>query len=232
MENQFSREELLIGKKSLQKLKESKVAVFGIGGVGTFVVEGLVRAGIGKLVLVDDDTISISNLNRQLHSTYQTIGKLKVEVMKERILSINPNANVETFRPSELNTEEENIIDNTFDYVIDAVDTIPTKIKLIKRAKELDIPIISCMGTGNKLDPTKFEIADISKTIVCPLARKIRKQLNQDNIKHVKVLYSKEIPIKPEYKEDDEKVQSSISFVPSVAGLIISGEVIKDIIKD
>ena len=138
MENQFSREELLIGKKSLQKLKESKVAVFGIGGVGTFVVEGLVRAGIGKLVLVDDDTISISNLNRQLHSTYQTIGKLKVEVMKERILSINPNANVETFRPSELNTEEENIIDNTFDYVIDAVDTIPTKIKLIKKTKKLE----------------------------------------------------------------------------------------------
>lgn len=231
MLNEFSREELLIGKEALEKLEKSKVAVFGIGGVGSFVVEGLTRAGIGNLVLIDEDTISITNINRQLHATHNTIGKFKIEVMKDRVLSINANANVEIYKPSNVKDREENIIDSSFDYVVDAVDTIQTKIKLIEKAKKTGVPVISCMGTGNKLDPSKFEIADISKTTVCPLAKIIRKELKNRNIKDVKVLYSKEIPIKPKYEKDDEKAPASISFMPSVAGLMIAGEVIKDIIK-
>jgi len=225
MENQFERTEALIGVEAVNKLKDSKIVVFGIGGVGSFVVEGLIRAGIQDIVLVDFDKINITNLNRQIHAKHNTIGRYKVDVMKDRILEINPNAKVESVKEKYYN------LDNSIKYVIDCVDTFETKIELIKEATEKNIPIISCMGTGNKLDPTKFEIVDINKTEVCPLACKIRKELRKLGIKKLKVLYSNEIPIKPTIKEGTiEKVIGSISFVSSVAGLIISGEVIKDII--
>ena len=223
-----SRTELLIGKDNIQKLANSKVIVYGIGGVGSFVVEGLVRAGVENIILVDNDVIAPSNLNRQIHATISNIGKLKVDCMKERILSINPNVNVEKYIPQDIEEGEETLIDNTIDYVVDAVDTITTKLKLVQRAKEKQVPIISCMGTGNKLDPTKFEIADIYKTSVCPLAKVMRKELKKRGIQDLKVLYSKEEPIKHDM---ESRTPASISFVPSVAGMMIAGEVIKDIIK-
>ena len=223
-----SRTELLIGKDNIQKLANSKVIVYGIGGVGSFVVEGLVRAGAENIILVDNDVIAPSNLNRQIHATIPNIGKLKVDCMKERVLSINPKVNVETYVPQNIENGEEILIENTIDYVVDAVDTITTKLKLIQRAKEKQVPIISCMGTGNKLDPTKFEIADIYKTSVCPLAKVMRKELKKRGIQDLKVLYSKEEPIKHDV---ESRTPASISFVPSVAGMIIAGEVIKDIIK-
>ena len=249
MLNQFSRTELLIGKEALEKLSNAKVAVVGIGGVGSYVVEGLVRAGVGNFVLVDDDKVCLTNLNRQLIATRKTVGKYKVEMAKERILEINPKANVETFQEFFL-PETEGIIDESVDYIVDAVDTVTAKIELVMRANKLHIPIISCMGTGNKLDPTRFEVTDIFKTSVCPLAKVMRKELRTRGIKHLKVLYSKEEPIKPDETLEcscktgcicppgtvrkctkTNHVPGSISFVPSVAGLIISGEVIKDIIN-
>lgn len=223
-----SRTELLIGKDNIQKLSDSKVIVYGIGGVGSFVVEGLIRAGIENIILVDNDVIAPSNLNRQIHATISNIGKLKVDCMKERILSINPKVRVETYIPQNIENGEETLIDNTIDYVIDAVDTITTKLKLIQRAKDKQISIISCMGTGNKLDPTKFEITDIYKTSACPLAKVMRKELKKRGIQDLKVLYSKEEPIKHDM---ESRTPASISFVPSAAGMIIAGEVIKDIIK-
>ena len=223
-----SRTELLIGKDNIQKLANSKVIVYGIGGVGSFVVEGLVRAGIENIILVDNDVIASSNLNRQIHATISNIGKLKVECMKERILSINPKVKVETYIPQDIENGEETLIDNSIDYVVDAVDTITTKLKLIQRAKDKQIPIISCMGTGNKLDPTKFQIENIYKTSVCPLAKVMRKELKKRGIRDLKVLYSKEEPIKHDI---ESRTPASISFVPSVAGMMIAGEVIKDIIK-
>ena len=223
-----SRTELLIGKDNIQKLANSKIIVYGIGGVGSFVVEGLVRAGIENIILVDNDVIASSNLNRQIHATISNIGKLKVECMKERILSINPKVRVEIYIPQDIENGEETLIDNTIDYIVDAVDTITTKLKLIQKAKEKQVPIISCMGTGNKLDPTKFEITDIYKTSVCPLAKVMRKELKKREIRDLKVLYSKEEPIKHDI---ESRTPASISFVPSVAGMMIAGEVIKDIIK-
>ena len=223
-----SRTELLIGKDNIQKLANSKVIVYGIGGVGSFVVEGLVRAGIENIILVDNDIIAPSNLNRQIYATISNIGKLKVECMKERILSINPKVKVETYIPQDIENGEETLIDNSIDYVVDAVDTITTKLKLIQRAKDKQIPIISCMGTGNKLDPTKFQIENIYKTSVCPLAKVMRKELKKRGIRDLKVLYSKEEPIKHDI---ESRTPASISFVPSVAGMMIAGEVIKDIIK-
>ena len=245
MLDQFSRTELLIGTEAIEKLNKAKVAIFGIGGVGTFVVEGLVRAGIEKFILIDDDKICITNLNRQLIATHKTIGKYKVEVAKERILEINPNAKVEIYQEFFMPDSKE-LLDDTVDYIIDCVDTVTAKIELVVRANKLNIPIISSMGTGNKLDPTKFEVADIYKTSVCPLAKVMRKELRSRNIKELKVVYSKEEPIKidqtivndctssQEERKGTHKKQipGSISFVPSVAGLIISGEVIKDIIKN
>ena len=222
-----SRTELLIGKKNLEKLSKSKIIVYGIGGVGSFVVEGLVRAGIENIILVDNDVISPSNINRQIHATTSNIGKLKVECMKERILLINPNVKVETYVPTDMSIEEETLIDDSVTYIVDAVDTITTKLKLIEKAKKENVPIISCMGTGNKLDPTQFEISDIYKTSVCPLAKVMRKELRKRNIKSLKVLYSKEEPIK---HNTEKRTPASISFVPSVAGMIIAGEVVKDII--
>lgn len=235
MLNQFSRTELLIGNEGIEKLNKAKVAVFGIGGVGSFVVEGLTRAGVGSFILVDHDKISLTNLNRQIHATRKTIDKYKVDVMKERILDINPEAKVETYKEFYMPDSKEDILDTSIDYIVDAVDTVTAKIELIINAQKLNIPIISSMGTGNKLDPTKFEVTDIYKTSVCPLAKVMRKELKSRGIKKLKVVYSKEEPIKPsitiEEKTNKNQIPGSVSFVPSVAGLIIAGEVIKDIIN-
>ncbi len=231
-ENAFCRTEYLIGQEALQKLKNSKVAIFGIGGVGSYVVEALARSGVGSFVLVDKDTVSISNLNRQLIATLDTIGKNKVDIAKERILSINPNAKVKTFADFFMpgNT---NILDNSITYIVDAIDTVTAKIELVIQAKKLDIPIISSMGTGNKLDPTMFEITDIYNTSVCPLAKVMRKELKSRNISHLKVLYSKEKPIKTNIIDENGKlIPGTISFVPSVAGLIIAKEVVFDLIQN
>lgn len=220
--NQFSRTELLIGKEGIEKLQKAKVAIFGIGGVGSYVVEGLARAGVGHFIIIDYDKYDITNINRQLGALHSTIGKYKVDIMKERILNINPDTVVETYK-----TDEFSIIDSTITYVVDAIDTMTNKIKLIEKANAENVRIITATGTGNKLDPTKFEIADIYKTSVCPVCKILRKELKQRNIKKLKVLYSKEIP-----QNNGGKTLGSISFVPSVAGLIIAGEVVKDIIKE
>jgi len=236
MSNQFARTELLIGRDGIEKLNKAKVAIFGIGGVGSFTVEALTRAGVASFILIDNDKISISNINRQLIATHKTVGKYKVDIAKERILEINPNAKVEIYKEFFM-PESKEILDKTVDYIVDSVDTVTAKIELVIRANRLNIPIISSMGTGNKLDPTKFEVTDIYKTSICPLAKVMRKELKTRGIERLKVLYSKEEPIKismdAEKPEEDYKKQvpGSISFVPSVAGLIIAGEVIKDIIK-
>lgn len=235
MLNQFSRTELLIGKENVEKLNKSKVAIFGIGGVGSFVVEGLARAGIGNFVLIDHDIVSETNINRQIIATTKTIGMSKVEVARERILEINPDVKVEIIKEFFM-PDSKKILDNSIDYIVDAIDTVTAKIELVQRANKLNIPIISSMGTGNKLDPTRFEVTDIYKTSVCPLAKVMRKELKQRGIKKLKVLYSKEEPIKikqisSQNQETKKQVPGSISFVPSVAGLIIAGEVVKNLIK-
>ena len=230
MQNQFSRTELVIGKENVEKLNKAKVAIFGLGGVGSYVLEGLARAGIGNFILIDKDEVDVTNLNRQIIATHKTIGKPKVEVAKERIMDINPNVNVEIYQEFFM-PETEGILDNTIDYIVDAVDTVTAKIELVVRANKLNIPIISSMGTGNKLDPTRFEVADIYKTSVCPLAKVMRKELKARGVKKLKVVYSEEEPIKTNKNENGKQVPGSISFVPSVAGLIIAGEVVKDIIK-
>lgn len=201
MLEQFSRTELLIGKKGVEKLNNSKVAVFGIGGVGSFTVEALARAGIGRFVLVDNDKIAMTNLNRQLIATRKTIGRYKSDVAKERILEINPEAEVEVYQEFFLTNSKSNIIKTDLSYVVDCVDTVTAKIEIITKCKEFNIPVISSMGTGNKLEPLKFEIEDIYKTSVCPLAKVIRKELKKRNIDKLKVLYSKEEPIKIETEE-------------------------------
>ena len=231
MLDEFSRTELLIGKENLDKLKKSKVAIFGLGGVGSYVLEALARVGVSNFVLVDNDKVSISNINRQLIATYDTVGKLKVDVTKDRILSINKNAKIETYNIF-FDINNADMLDESIDYIVDAIDSVNSKIDLVKIANKLNIPIISSMGTGNKIDPTKFEVSDIYKTSVCPLAKVIRKRLKAENIKKLKVVYSKEEPKAIEsLLEDGKRVNSSISFVPSVAGLIIASEVVKDIIK-
>lgn len=245
----FSRTELLIGEVALKKLMNSKVAVFGIGGVGSYVVEGLVRSGVGKLVLIDDDCICLTNINRQLHATRKTVGKPKVEAMKERILEINPDALVETYQCFYLPGSSDELIKSDYDYIVDAVDTVTAKIDLVMKAQQYGIPIISCMGAGNKFDPTKFEVSDIYSTSVCPLAKVMRKELRKREVPSLKVLYSREIPTKPVGTEESScsngcicpkgstrtcivkhQIPGSMSFVPSVAGLIIAGEVVKDLI--
>ena len=223
-ENWKDRTEKLIGKEDIEKLEKAKVIIYGIGGVGGYVVEALARAGVGNLCLVDPDKILISNINRQIHSNLKTVGKNKIEVMKERILEINPKANVEIFNPKELSFEEQDLIDNTYSYVVDAVDTVKTKLAIIEKAKKEGVKIISAMGAGNKLN-CDFIVSDIGKTEVCPLAKVIRKELKKKNIKDVKVAYSKEEPV------IKERVPASISYVPGIMGLIIAGEVIRDIIK-
>ena len=249
MLNQFSRTQLLFGAEAMKKLAASRVAVFGIGGVGGYTVEALVRSGIGKIDLIDDDKVCLTNLNRQLHATHKTVGRYKVDVAEERILEINPDAMVVKhccfFMPDtagEFNFSE-------YDYVVDAIDTVTGKLELIKQAKAAKVPIISSMGAGNKIDPTAFRVADISKTKVCPLAKVIRKEMRRLRLKKLKVVYSEEVPLRP--REDiaiscrshcicptgtrkctvRRDIPSSNAFVPSVVGLIIAGEVIKDLIK-
>ena len=224
MLDQFSRTELLIGKEGIKKLNNATVAIFGLGGVGSYVLEGLARAGIGKFILVDKDEIDITNINRQILATHSTIGKDKVELAKQRVLDINPNAKVEIYKEFFM-PETQGILDSKIDYIVDAIDTVTAKIELVVRANKLNIPIISCMGTGNKLDPTRLEISDIYKTSVCPLAKVMRKELKARNIKKLQVVYSKEEPIK-----HSNQVPGSVSFVPSVAGLIIASEIVKNIL--
>ena len=233
MEDKFSRTEMLIGNDGMDKLKDSKVAVFGLGGVGSYVCEGLARSGLGNFILVDFDKIDESNINRQLIATVNTIGRYKVDLMKERILEINPDANVDIYREFYMADSKTDIITGDLSYAVDCVDTILAKIAIICKCDALDVPVISSMGTGNKLDPSMFEVADIFETSVCPLAKIMKKDLRKRNIEKLKVVYSKEQPINtndhPINKDRKYKVKGSTSFVPSVAGLIIAGEVIKDI---
>jgi tRNA A37 threonylcarbamoyladenosine dehydratase len=233
MESKFSRTEMLVGNEGMEKLKEAKVAVFGLGGVGSFVCEGLARSGVGNFILVDFDRIDESNINRQLIATVNTIGRYKVDLMKERILEINPDANVETYKEFYMADSTSDIITEDLSYAVDCVDTIMAKIAVICKCDALNVPVISSMGTGNKLDATMFEVADIYETSVCPLAKIMKKDLRKRNIEKLKVVYSKEHAINTndcEINKDRKfKIKGSVSFVPSVAGLIIAGEVVKDI---
>lgn len=248
-QHSLSRTELLIGKEALDKLSKSKVVVFGIGGVGTYTVEALARSGVGSLVLVDDDAVCLTNINRQVIATYKTIGKDKVEVMKERVLDINKKCDVITHKTFVTEENIHEIITEDVDYVVDAIDTVTSKISLAVWCKEHNVRIISCMGTGNKLDPTQFKIADLYDTKVCPLAKVMRYELKRRGVDSLKVLYSEEKPLKPKADEVvtckngcvctggsskrcaiKRQIPGSVSFVPSVAGLIIGGEIIKDII--
>lgn len=250
MLHEFSRTELLIGTEALARLAASKVAIFGIGGVGTFVAEGLARSGVGKLVLVDDDCICLTNINRQIHATRTTVGKPKVAAMRERILDINPKAEVTAIQRFYLPEEADELIQDDYDYIVDAIDTVTGKIGLVVKAKEKGIPIISSMGAGNKLEAARFEVADIYKTSVCPLAKVMRQQLRKRGIPSLKVVYSKEEPVPPQVLAgancnegcicpagttrkctERRQIPGSIAFVPSVAGLIIAGEVVKDLIR-
>ena len=227
----FDRSEILLGADALTRLKNAHIAVFGVGGVGSYTVEALVRGGVGRLSLFDGDTVSETNINRQLVATTKTVGKDKVAVAKEHASEVNPDIRVEAYKLF-FNSENADSIDfSAFDYVVDAIDTVSSKILLIEKAKAAGVPVISCMGAGNKLDATRFEVADISKTSVCPLAKVMRYELKKRGISKVKVVYSKEEPIKHGISENGRPLPGSVSFVPSVAGLIIAGEVIKDIIK-
>ena len=225
MTDQFDRTRLLIGEEGLAKLKKARVAVFGVGGVGGFAVEALVRSGIGAFDLIDNDTVALSNLNRQIIATRDTIGKLKVEVMRDRILSINPQAEIRMYPCFYLPENAAEFDFSQYSYVVDAVDTVTAKIDIIMQAQAAGVPVISSMGAGNKMDPTRFEVTDIYKTTVCPLARVMRRELKKRGVKQLKVVYSTEKAIKT-----GADIPGSIAFVPSVAGLIVAGEVIRDLI--
>ena len=231
--NEFCRTELLVGEEGINKLHNSKVIVFGIGGVGSFVVEALTRAGVGNLILVDNDTICISNLNRQIHATQATVGMIKVEAMKERVISINPKCNVEAKQVFITADNISEIIPSDVDYVVDAIDTVTSKLALAEYCYKNNINIISSMGTGNKMDPTQFRVSDVFKTKVCPLAKVMRHELRKRGVKKLKVVYSEEVPMVPNkgraVPSKKRQTPGSISFVPPVAGMIIGGEVIKDL---
>lgn len=227
MENQFSRTEMMLGKEAVDRLNSARVAVFGVGGVGGFAVEALARAGVGELHLYDSDMVSVSNINRQIIALHSTVGRLKTEVMRDRIADINPDAKVLSF-PMFYGESTADAVDlSLYDYVVDAIDSVRSKILLICKAKEARVPIISSMGAGNKLDPTRFEVADIYKTSVCPLAKAVRTELKKRGVDSLKTVYSKEPPVHPAVNRG--RSPGSVSFVPSVAGLIIAGEVIKDL---
>ena len=233
--NQFSRTELLIGKEGLEKLSRSRVAIFGIGGVGGYVVEALARSGVGFLDLIDNDKVALTNLNRQIIATHKTIGKYKVDAAKERCLDINPEIKIKTYKTF-FTPQTTNEFDFTqYDYVVDAIDTVVGKLELIEQSKKTGVPIICSMGAGNKMHPELFEVTDIAKTSVCPLAKVIRQELKKRKIKKVKVVYSKEIPIKPVIEIDEKtskrQIPGSNAFVPSVVGLIISSEIVRDLIS-
>ena len=230
-ENQFERTALLLGKASVEKLAEKRVAVFGVGGVGGFVCEGLVRAGVGAIDIVDKDIVAISNINRQLIALHSTVGKNKVDVLEERLKDINKNLIIKKYKCFFLPETSETFDFREYDYVVDAIDTVTGKIELILKAKEAGVPIISAMGAGNKLDPTAFQVSDIYKTSVCPLARVMRRELKKRGVEKLKVVYSKEEPIKPQFEEGEEVVPGSVSFVPPALGLIIAGEIVKDLIR-
>ena len=226
---EFSRTEMLIGKDALEKLNNSRVAVFGIGGVGSYTVEALARSGVGTLDLIDNDTVNITNINRQINALHSTVGKYKVDCAKDRITDINPSTVVNTYKTFYLPENSSEFDFSKYDYIVDAIDTVTAKIDIIVKATEMGIPVISSMGTGNKLDPTLFQVSDIHKTEGCPLARVMRRELKKRGIEKLKVVYSKESAVKSPL-EDGKPIPASIAFVPSVAGLIIAGEVIKDII--
>lgn len=248
MLNQFSRTELLLGKDGIEKLASSRVAIFGIGGVGGYTVEALARSGVGTFDLIDDDKICITNINRQIYALRSTVGKYKVDVAKDRILDINPNAIVNTYKTFYTPETADEFDFSQYDYVVDAIDTVVGKLKIVEKAKEAKVPVISSMGAGNKMNPALFEVTDIFKTSVCPLAKVMRQELKKRKIRKLKVVYSKEVPIKP--NDDIEisckkhcvcppgtvrkctarrQIPGSNAFVPSVVGLIIAGEVVKDL---
>lgn len=237
MLNQFSRTELLLGEEAMKKLAASRVAVFGIGGVGGYVVDALVRSGIGTIDIIDNDTVCQTNINRQIFATSKTVGRYKTEVAAERIAEINPDTKVNAFNVFYTPETASEFDFNNYDYIVDAIDTVTGKIELVMNANRCNVPIISSMGAGNKLDPTAFEVADIYKTSVCPLARVMRNELKKRGIKKLKVVYSKEKPLTPFNKSSEDieanphrrQTPGSIAFVPSVVGLIIAGEVIKDL---
>lgn len=246
MSNKFARTELLIGKENMERLKNARVAVFGVGGVGGYVVEALARSGVGTLDLIDDDKVCLTNINRQIIATTKTVGQYKVDVAKERILEINPDAVVNTYNTFYMPDTAEQFDFSQYDYVVDAIDTVTGKLKMVEEATKTGTPIISSMGAGNKMDPTVFEVADISKTSVCPLAKVMRRELKKRGINHLKVVYSKEKTLTPIAEVELDKnadttdvdrggngrrqTPGSNAFVPSVVGLIIAGEIIKDLI--
>ena len=248
VQHSLSRTELLIGKEGLDKLRNSRVIVFGVGGVGSFTVEALARAGVGEITLIDDDTVCLTNLNRQVHATYTTISQPKVDVMKERILSINRKCNVITHRVFVTPDNIEEIVPKDIDYVVDAIDTVSAKLALAEYCYKNNIRIMSSMGTGNKLDPTQFKVTDVFKTKVCPLAKVMRYELRKRGVEKLKVVYSEEVPRKPKADEvvtcktgcvctggtkkcaSKRQIPGSMSFVPPVAGMIIAGEVVRDIL--
>lgn len=245
MTDQFSRTELLVGAEGIERLKNSRVAVFGIGGVGGYVVEALARSGVGTLDLIDNDTVCLTNMNRQIIAVHSTIGEYKVDVAKRRVLDINPAAVVNTYKTFFMPETASEFNFYAYDYVVDAIDTVTGKLQLVVQADASHTPVISCMGAGNKMDPTAFKVADIYKTSVCPLAKVMRRELKNRGIKRLKVVYSEEVPIVPynneeafgEGEENDtcvrkKRIPGSNAFVPSVAGLIIAGEVVKDILAD
>ena len=248
MQNQFSRSELLIGKEGIEKLHKSRVAIFGIGGVGGYTVDALVRSGVEQIDLIDDDKVCLTNLNRQLIATRKTVGKDKVDIMRERILEINPNVKVETHKCFFLPENADDFPFEEYDYIVDAVDTVTAKISLVMKCQEMNIPIISCMGAGNKMDASAFKVADIYKTQMCPLAKVMRRELKKRHVKKLKVVYSEEKPTRPiedmaiscrtncicppgaKHKCTERRdIPGSTAFVPSVVGLIIAGEVVKDL---
>lgn len=232
MREQFERTELLLGTEAVTLLQKKRVAVFGIGGVGGFAAEALARSGVGAIDLIDKDKISITNINRQIIATHKTIGKSKVRVMKERLLDINPDCKIVIYECFFLPETADQIPFSNYDYIIDAVDTVTAKLELVIQAKRAGVPIISSMGTGNKLDASQFEVTDISKTSVCPLARVMRRELKKKNITHLKVVYSREKPLVPKEQITEEgrrALPGSVAFVPPVAGLLLAGEVIRDL---
>lgn len=234
MVNQFSRTELLIGEEAIKKLNNSRVAVFGVGGVGGYVVEALVRTGVGEIDIIDNDTVALTNLNRQIIATYDTIGKYKVDVMENRILSINPNCIVNKYKTFFLPENKDSFPFEKYDYVVDAIDTVAGKIGIIEKCNSLNTPLITACGCGNKLNPQGFIVSDIYKTKIDPLARVLRTELKKRGIKKLKVVYSLETPLKPKASEEassKRQVPGSNAFVPASAGLLIASEVIKDLIK-
>lgn len=248
MLNQFSRTQLLIGQDGMEKLANARVAIFGIGGVGGYVCEALVRSGVGKFDLIDDDRVCLTNLNRQIHATHRTVGQYKTDVMKARMLDINPHAEINVHKCFYLPENADQFSFDQYDYIVDAVDTVTAKIEIIMRAQRDNVPIISAMGAGNKMDASRFQIADIYDTKVCPLARVMRRELKKRNVKKLKVVYSDEQPVRPledmsiscrahcicpsdtEHKCTDRRdIPGSTAFVPAVAGLLIAGEIVKDL---